>query len=98
MEKKILENLEKIKDMSKENYEAMIVAFLIFENEGESHKPNNYTIDLYRAVYYEFISNDDFDLLNDHFEMVIDDEKAILQEEIFIEKQTKIDKSIKQER
>lgn len=90
MESKVLENLETIKEMSKEKYEAFVVALLIFEKEGEDHIPNQETIDLYRGVYDEFLSNDSFDLLHDGFEDVISNQKELIENEKLEEKSSKI--------
>ncbi len=79
---KIKENYKAIQSMSNDNYEAYIVALLIYEKEGtELADITEEQLEVYKGVYSDFLGNDYFDLLNDNFDDTIEENRELYKEE-----------------
>lgn len=74
LKEKIKENNKILEKLSKENYEAYIIALLIFETKNcNVNSITDDEISIYESVYTEYLKNDGFNLLNEAFEYYIDE-------------------------
>lgn len=80
----VKENFTKLKSMCNQQYEAFIVALLCLEKGNNIERANQIsdkTIELFREVYDEYASNDDYYLLNDNFEDTISEVKELIRKD-----------------
>ncbi len=72
LDKKIMENYQKIKELSGDSHKAFVTALLIFENASSEYDYlTEPLLEIYKNAYEDYMANDDYKLINDEFEWTV---------------------------